>query len=97
MVQAIQEAYYLRAMNPSETEVLVGLAGELGLDRVLFESNLRSEMVDSEFRHQLALRDRLGVRSFPSLVLVHESKRVRITHDYDDYRTTLGEIVGRLG
>lgn len=92
MIESIQKAYYLRAMNPSEPVVLAGLATELGLSRSKFEGHFASEETEADLRAQLLLRDRLMVRSFPSLVLEHESVFTRITHDYQDYRTTLMAI-----
>ncbi|RME33176.1 MAG: DsbA family protein, partial [Gammaproteobacteria bacterium] len=40
MIRAIQEAYYLQARNPSEREVLIELAGEIGLDPHRFALDL---------------------------------------------------------
>ncbi len=68
MIEAIQKAYYLRAMNPSEPETLADLAAELGLDRALFVADFGSERTETELRSQLLLRADLYVRSFPSLV-----------------------------
>lgn len=92
MIESIQKAYYLRAMNPSEPLVLVELAVELGLDRSRFEEDLGSLKTETELRSQLQLRDRLMVRSFPSLVLEHDSQLSLIGHDYVDYRKPLAEI-----
>lgn len=92
MIESIQKAYYLRAMNPSDPSILAGLAVELGLDRVMFEADLIAPKTETELRHQLLLRDKLGVRSFPSLVFEQDSCRVLIPHDYTNYVTTLDEI-----
>ena len=92
MIEAIQRAYYLRAMNPSEPDTLAGLATELGLDRSLFAADFDSEQTEAEFRRQLLLRAELGVRSFPSLVLELDTERVLISHDYLDNRATLRQI-----
>ena len=92
MIESIQKAYYLRAMNPSEPLILVALADELGLDQALFMKEFGSAKTETEFARQLELRDRLLVRSFPSLVLEHQSAITPIRHDYQDYRTSLAEI-----
>lgn len=97
MIAAIQEAYYLRAMNPSEPETLADIASEQGLDRGLFVEDFTSREVEAELQHQLRLRDDLNVRSFPSLVLKHGSKLTPIRHDYHDFRISLAEIQRRLG
>lgn len=96
MIEAIQKAYYLRAMNPSEPETLADLAAELGLNRPQFVEDLGSVRTENEFQQQLSLRNRIGVRSFPSLVLQQDSHVFTIGHDYHDFRTTLKEIENHL-
>ncbi|MGB7450572.1 MAG: DsbA family protein [Lysobacterales bacterium] len=92
MIESIQRAYYLRAMNPSDIPVLVELAVELGLDRGLFQADLDSVQTEAELHRQLLLRDKLMVRSFPALVLERNSRYEFIPHDYLDYRNSLAEI-----
>ncbi len=92
MIEAIQKAYYLRAMNPSDPETLADLATELGLDRLLFVKDFYSEKTEAELRRQFLLRDGLNVRSFPSLVLKHDSRLTIIQHDYQNFRVSLAEI-----
>ena len=96
MIEAIQKAYYLRAMNPSEPEMLADLAVELSLDRSRFMQDLGSSETESEFQQQLSLRDQLGVRSFPSLVLIKDTQAFKIQHDYHDFQATISEINNRL-
>jgi len=96
MIESIQKAYYLRAMNPSEPLILVALADELGLDHDLLMEDFGSAQTEAELARQLLLRDRLGVRSFPSLVLEHQSAVIRIMHDYQDYRTSLAQVKSYL-
>lgn len=93
MIEAIQKAYYLRAMNPSEPDTLADLAAELGLNRARFAEDLASAQTETEFRRQLSLRTKLDVRSFPSLVLQRGSVCSIIRHDYQDFRTSLAEII----
>ena len=92
MIEAIQKAYYLRAMNPSEPDTLIKLASELGLDRRLFSKDFGAAKTEIEFRRQLQLRAELYVRSFPSLVHEHDSRRSLIKHDYLDYGVLLTQI-----
>jgi putative protein-disulfide isomerase len=92
MIEAIQKAYYPRAMNPSEPETLADIASELGLDRVMFVEDLASEQTETEFRRQLLLRAKLYVRSFPSLVLEKGISHSLIKHDYHDYQVSLRQI-----
>jgi len=92
MIEAIQKAYYSRAMNPSNPETLGDLAQEIGLDRKQFMQDLVSAQLEDAFQRQLSLRAQLNVRSFPSLVLARGSRQVFIEHDYKDYRTSLAQI-----
>ena len=82
MINAIQHGYYLRALNPSDMPVLVKLAGELGLDKVRFESDLLSVSTEVEFNRQLKLAKNLPIDGFPSLVLAVGKKTSRIEIDY---------------
>lgn len=92
MIHAIQRAYYLKAMNPSEPETLVQLAGELGMDKDTFRLALVTEQTDQEFRRQVGLARRLGVRSFPSLVLKSKDHFNTVSLDYQDHRVSLKDI-----
>jgi len=96
MIKAIQEAYYLRAMNPSNPEALGDLANELDLNRGRFMQDLVSIKLEAEFQNHLSLRRHLKVRSFPSLVLACDSGTSLIAHDYHDYHATLAAVLGFL-
>ena len=89
MIESIQKAYYLRAMNPSEPDVLADLAQELGLNRSRFMDDFNSKETEADLRSQLSKRDQLMVRSFPSLVLEQRSVFTRIAHGYQDYHASL--------
>ena len=96
MIEAIQKAYYLRAMNPSDPAVLLELAVELDLGQAAFMKDFGSEQTEAELHRQFQLRRDLQVYSFPSLVLQCGSQQVPISHDYRDYRVMLGQILDRL-
>jgi len=68
MFRRIQTAYYLEARNPADLGTLVELAAEQGLDATRFAADLDSTTTRERLAEDLALRDRLGARSFPSLV-----------------------------
>ena len=96
MIESIQKAYYLRAMNPSDPLILADLAIELGLYRELFMKDFASAQTEAGLRSQLCLRDKLMVRSFPSLVFEHDSSYTHIAHDYRNYKTSLAELQKQL-
>jgi len=74
MLSAIQQAYYLNAQNPSDTEVLVELARELGIDPEAFERALSSNEIQQEFDKHLQHARSLGVSGFPALVVQLEGR-----------------------
>ena len=92
MVEAIQKAYYLRAMNPSNPKTLAELATETGLNRAQFVEDLGSSETETEFQRQLTIRNMLGVSSFPSLVLYQDSVYLKIRHEEQDVRSALAKI-----
>jgi len=69
MTDAIQQAYYLEARNPSDADVLIELATRLGLPEASFAAALQAPATRARFDdHRRQVQD-LGVRGFPSLVL----------------------------
>lgn len=92
MFGAIQRAYYEQARNPSLASTLVELAGEIGLDTAVFARDLASPEVEELLQADLALRDRLGVTGFPSLVLETESGPRLLARGYAE----AGEVLEAL-
>ena len=70
MVYAIQQAYYLKARNPSDPEVLAECARSIGLDTGEFLQELTSDNVDRDFQNNLQLSRLMGVQGFPAVVAV---------------------------
>ncbi len=98
MINAIQRAYYLRAMNTSDREVLTQLANELAGEGIAketgcFDQELESETTEQELEKQIEFADELTNKGLPSLVLEHASgRREFIQHDYHDPTSTLNLI-----
>ena len=84
MTTAIQRAYYREARNPSEAGVLLELAQEIGLDRGRFGNDLNSPETHSELEQEMALAAKLGVDSFPALVLESNGSLWPIGIDYNN-------------
>ncbi|WP_330961148.1 DsbA family protein [Photobacterium sp. 53610] len=96
MTEAIQKAYYLRAMNPSDVDTHEQLAEELGLNTAKFAQDLTSEAVQALLEQQLALTAALGVSGFPSLVLEVNGQRWPVALAYQNELTTLNDISAKL-
>ncbi len=105
MIDAIQQGYYLRAMNPSDEGVLIQLAGEIldlecdSLDQ--FCNDLRSEDIEQELQKNISQSHQFqaqGVANgFPSLVLSAECEGVGgwcygINVDYEVASTVLSKV-----
>jgi putative protein-disulfide isomerase len=100
MLDAIQRAYYLRALNPSNSEVLVQLATELsqqhGLQLIIdvsqFEKDLNSFETQDKLTKDILLAQELTQQGFPSLVFEQQGKRYSIAVDYLNHKTSLAQI-----
>jgi putative protein-disulfide isomerase len=98
MVEAIQQAYYLRALNPSDVDVLVSVAKELNeqtshtLDVAQFITDINSLETNKELEKQVSLARELTQQGFPSLVLEIDGVIQQIPLDYIDYKATLAYI-----
>ena len=66
--EAVQQAYYLEARNPSDTATLIALAGEIGLDKAQFQQDLDSSTVQEAFDAELAQVRSFGVTGFPTVI-----------------------------
>jgi putative protein-disulfide isomerase len=96
MIEAIQSAYYLRAMNPSDDSTLIALATELKLDEKKFADELNSPKTRGELQRNFELRRSIGVYSFPSLVLVQNAIQTPIEVDYQSHQPSLKAIISQL-
>ena len=96
MIDAIQRAYYLRAMNPSDNSTLITLAAEMGLDEARFSEDLTGPEIQAALEQNFALRRKIGVNSFPSLVLAQGEVFLPIEVDYQSYQTSLDAITTAL-
>ena len=94
MILSIQKAYYLRAKNPSNADVLVKLAGELAMDTGQFASALHSAETETELQNQIKQSRAWPIAGFPSLLLVRDKTVRTLPLDYRDAQCTLDAIKG---
>jgi len=92
MTRAIQQAYYQRASNTSDVEVLIALAATIGLDDNDFARRINSDEIELALVSELDFVRQLDVESFPSLVLCHGSNLHSIAVDYRDPEPMLEQI-----
>ena len=74
MINAIQEAYYQKAMNPSDATTLISLAKQIGMDEKKFEEDLKSQKIEEDLQNELNFRRSLYVKTFPSLILKYKKE-----------------------
>lgn len=82
MTVAIQKAYYLQARNPSDDNVLIDLAIELGLDKNKFTADFKSEATQQQLNIEIAQSENLNAQAFPSLVYDNNGSIWPIPIDY---------------
>ena len=92
MLFAIQQAYYLKAKNPSDYAVLKQLSRDIGLNAAQFEKDLNAVKCEDFLNLNLQLTSRLNVTGFPSLVLASNKDNALIYIDYNDSEVIVSEI-----
>lgn len=92
MICGIQEAYYQRAMNPSDEDTVIQVANELNLDIEKFKQDLYSKEIINEFEEKMNLRRKLHMNSFPSLAVKYKKEVYPINIKYNDPKSILGMI-----
>jgi len=84
MIDAIQQAYYVNARNPSDYNVLYELANETGLNQQQFISDIHSSEVNNNLMQQILFCRKIGVESLPSLFVFSNNNYHPIVVDYDN-------------
>ncbi|GMR16266.1 MAG: DsbA family protein [Gammaproteobacteria bacterium] len=92
MTKKIQQAYYRQARNPSDDNVLIELAGELGMDVNLFTETYYSGKSDQILNAEIGQCREMFVESYPSLVLMEDRKITNINIDYNYYNIMCEQI-----
>lgn len=94
MIDAIQHAYYVNALNPSNDDTLVALATRIGCDSSRFSNDLHSQLLRTQLAVEISKARDLGVRGFPSLVfLPGDGRQHSVTIDYNNPETMIDQIV----
>ena len=92
MINAIQEAYYLQAKNPSNKATLISLGVSIGLDEQQFIKDLNSNTTQTKLEGDIELCQSLGTSGFPSLVLENKGIKKMIKIDYNNPQFILQQI-----
>lgn len=92
MIASIQKGYYQQALNPSEEEMLIGMAEHLGIERKVFSEALFSKQTAQQLQQEIADSRALGVEQYPSLVIQEGKRQQRVTVDYREVAPMLSQI-----
>ena len=96
MIEAIQRAYYLRAMNPSDVSTLIKLAEEIGLNELKFSKDIASSETERELQRQIQFVQNSPCRGFPGLILNLNGQLISIEVDYLNAQNTLDKIAQHI-
>lgn len=89
MVNAIQNAYYRQALNPSDTRVLLQLAQQIGFSSTLFSQELSLSITDQQLETEIMTARKLGAHGFPSLFFQNNHGIRPVSLGYCDARELL--------
>ena len=92
MINAIQQAYYLKAENPSDTETLVNCAKRIDVEEKSFKNALTSKTVNNLFLKQMSLARSMQANGFPSLILNIDKTILPIYIDYNNAGVMVDQI-----
>jgi putative protein-disulfide isomerase len=92
MIQAIQDAYFQQARNPSDRDTLCALAQQIGMDVDAFSSALDADATQQALLADIDFARSIGGTSFPSLLLQQDGVIQSIPHHYTDAATVLRSI-----
>jgi putative protein-disulfide isomerase len=93
MIFGIQKSYYLDAQNPSNDDILINIAENLGLDIEKFKIDLNSPQVSEILLDEIKLSRSMDINSMPSLVLKINSTLKVIDIDYLDANYIIKQII----
>ncbi|MDG3085909.1 DsbA family protein [Vibrio hannami] len=93
MILAVQQAYYLQALNPSDNSVLIGLAKDIGLDMAKFEADLLSESTKQALLDEISFARSIGGNSFPSLFVRKDNRLHELPINYQDAKETVAQVL----
>ena len=92
-IAAVQHAYYLEAKNPSNDDILINIAENLGLETKQFAEDLNSTETQEVLNQEIKLSQSLGMTSFPSLKLLKGDVVSTITIDYNNADSIIAQII----
>jgi len=82
---AVQAAFYTAGEDVTQKDILLRLAGELGLDRVAFSRGFDSEMAKSKVQLHFRQAREFAVQGFPTIVAQNAETYEQLAYGYRTY------------
>ncbi len=92
MISAIQQGYYLQAKNPSDSDILVQLAADIGLHPDPFQAALLSNETETRLQQHLSYKNQLGIQGFPCLLWFNGQKFEWLAQGYTETDQLLARV-----
>ncbi|AXF85593.1 hypothetical protein DTO96_101324 [Ephemeroptericola cinctiostellae] len=98
MHRALQIAHWVQGRHISRDDVLVEIAGEMGLDVIEFDRIYKITQATAHIENTRKLMARLNVQGFPSLILEQNGQFKRIDHGgfyghADEFKARLASLL----
>ena len=84
-LNALQEAFYLRAVDITNEKVLSTLVKDFGIDEAEFLSLFRSDKMIEKTQADVYKSRSMGANVFPSVVIIDEEGHLCVVKGYKDY------------
>ena len=95
MTEAIQQAYYLEAKNPSDDDTLINLASNIGLDLEQFIGDFKHQSAQQQLDDEMKQGKKYGAQGFPSLIYVKEGSAWPVAVNYQSAEPML-DLINQL-
>ncbi|AJQ96890.1 DsbA family protein [Gynuella sunshinyii] len=82
MAEAVQQAYFQAAENPSDIDTLIKCAERIGLNPDLFLKTITAGEVETTLQQHLHLVQQWGIQGFPALLMTRQQKAVPLAMGY---------------
>lgn len=96
LLRLIRESTAAKAMKTSHLDVLVELAGKVGLDKEEFERLMTDGTAKAAFRGDLYINQALGVTGYPTVEIKYNNEKVilRGFHPFEHFAQAITKISG---
>ena len=80
--KTVQTAFYYENKNTADVQTYLAIAKKMDIDGAAFQKEFESDEMKALIRKDFEKSAEMGVRGFPSLILVHENKNISISNGY---------------